>query len=231
MSPGGAALADELRRPAVVGPLQILLDAGRRLEGDLERLLQQNGRELGVHLRGQPEAEGGGRLEGVQLLLQRRQPGDDKVHVLEREPLAVGGALPQQRQSSLRLALAHGELVVVRGRHHALRELLQLGRRVGARGGDEQDGGGRHRLLRRQARQVEWRRVDRPQSQDLADKVLQCSLESVWSQSLDHKDTLEGAGAGHGLGREVGLARAALHPPRPGIAVGEVERCGQRREH
>ena len=49
------ALLHVLHAPALVGPQQVLLEAGRRLEGHLERLLQQDRRELRVRLRRQPE--------------------------------------------------------------------------------------------------------------------------------------------------------------------------------
>ena len=69
------------------------------VEGGLieDYLLQEDGRELCVGLSGEPQPEVlvGGREQGVELLLEARQPGHDQVHVLEAEPLAgqraVGG--------------------------------------------------------------------------------------------------------------------------------------------
>jgi len=58
------ALLDKLRHhERLVGARQVLAHAGRRLEGGLERLLQDNWREGAVLLRGKPEPEIDMRLE------------------------------------------------------------------------------------------------------------------------------------------------------------------------
>ena len=77
------------------GALQVLLQAGRRLEGDLEALLQQDGGEVGVALGRQPQAEGRVRRHARELLLELRHPVHDQVQVLEAEPVARFGRLVQ----------------------------------------------------------------------------------------------------------------------------------------
>lgn len=110
LSPGRPSLGDELLGPALIGPHHVLLHTRRGLKGDLEGTLEQGLGELVVGLRGEEEPEVLVLLEGVHLLLERGEPGDGKVDVLEAEPVARASAVSQEGHGNLGLALAHSYL-------------------------------------------------------------------------------------------------------------------------
>ena len=52
------------------------------------------------------------RIEDVNFLLQRGQPGNNEVKILQAQPVARARTLREQAHRLLRLTLAHRELVV-----------------------------------------------------------------------------------------------------------------------
>eukprot|EP00966_Prymnesium_polylepis_P072003 1672283-Prymnesium_polylepis.1 len=225
----GAAALDKLAvHQRLVGALQVLLQPGRRLEGDLERLLQDDRREGRVLLSGQPQTEALGGRERAQLLLELRHPVHDEVQVLEAEPRARLGRLAQQRERGRRLLPAHRELLVPAG-HHARGVVLELLRRVGADGRDQQDGARRRRVLLEDVLQRRRERRERRDAERLRRERDQRRLQPVGAERLQQQDALEGRVVVRQARRELDLApvgRRPLHPLR--VGEGQLHQVGQR---
>ena len=110
-------------------------------------LLQEDGGEVGVLLRRQPQAEVKVRRERRELLLELRHPVHDKVQILEAEPHTRLCGLVQHPDGRPRLLATHRKLLVPAA-PLSRRVVLELLRRIGAGSGDHEDGGGRRRVVR-----------------------------------------------------------------------------------
>mmetsp|Transcript_21789 Transcript_21789/g.58699 ORF Transcript_21789/g.58699 Transcript_21789/m.58699 type:complete len:882 (-) Transcript_21789:1846-4491(-) len=214
-----AALLDVPAVPGVVGALEVALEARGRLEGDLEALLQHEGCEARMRLRGEPEAELLVRLGARELLGQGWHPVHDQVEVLETHPVAAPRALAHELQRRLGLLAAHGEALEA-ARPSARGELFELPRGVGARRGDQKDGLRRVRgLVLDEVMECGRRRVEVGEAKDAAGKVGERGPEALGAQGLHEEEELE---VSHGLGqgpRALLLGRGRLRPRRPVLRV------------
>jgi len=98
----------ELVLDLVVGPRQVGLKAFGRLVGELDAGLEHGHRELGRGHAGQPQAVQGVNLRLVLVLLdllQRLQPADGQVAVLQADPVAVASAAHDVLSGFLALSL------------------------------------------------------------------------------------------------------------------------------
>ena len=200
-------------------------DAGRRLVGELDRELQKADGELGVWLRGDPQAEawqdgaGGGLLHLGQAehpLGALAHEGEAEVAVLQQHPDALGDALLEELARRRLLALAHGDA------HHGLLALLgegvDLASRVGAGG---EDGDHRHHRV---GLVVQLGEVERLDEQVLAaerrgDVRVDGEQRAVLADGAHEKHLFKLVEALVVVGEELRLGRVVVVPRLPLLGV------------
>ena len=173
---------------------EVHAQAGRRLVGHLDAVLQHRDGKLLRRIAGQPQAELGVRVVRAQLLaylLERAHPRHGQVAVLQAHPGAVGLRLGDEARGDDALALAQRDGVEL-GAVEALvlRELEQLGHRVGARRQDEHQ---RYAAVRVRVRlaQVEGRRLDELLAEVLLDELGHRQRDLVRTQAAHEYHLLE----------------------------------------
>jgi len=176
----------------LVSSEEILFEARRRLVGNFEAALKQNGGEVAVLLTREEQFEIGVFLfDGSELFLERVQPSSDQMHVLETHPLPLFCRRAHHGQSCLVLAASHRKLKVVLPPHLALTVLLQLLRRIVARRHDEQRRNVRRGLFFSHLLYGRVVATDVCDSQRFACEIYECDLQFLRPEHHNYQQPLE----------------------------------------
>ena len=107
----GAGRLDEGFGKVLPSRLHVILDARRRLEGELEAGLEEGGREFGVRLGSEEEFEVGVALRVDEHRLDFGEVRDPQVYVFEEQPVAVLHAGLEFFDREVGLAASQGDLL------------------------------------------------------------------------------------------------------------------------
>jgi len=121
------------RNHLLEGSLQVIADTRGSLVSNLQTGLEQNGGELNVRLRSQPESELFVRLEHLEFFLEHRKPRRNQVKVLETDPFSFKSRLLDGLDRRLVGATTHSNFVESVSADSGFSELLQFSTRIRSR--------------------------------------------------------------------------------------------------